>query len=243
MDRLELNQHISQRYNADLEDLRTELLEMGGLVQEQVRDSIAAIGQADAELARRVIAVEDDVDAREVELDEHCTSILVRRQPAASDLRMVLAVSKITRDLERMGDEANKVAKMALALVEDGGNGQGYVELRHLGNSVLRMVDDMLNAFARFDVNTAMAVAKEDSNVDREYKSATRELITYMMEDPRSISRVMNVMWALRAIERIGDHTKNIAEHIIYLVRGLDVRHTSVSEMERQVNASDPQVR
>jgi phosphate transport system protein len=243
MDRLELNQHISQRYNADLEDLRTELLEMGGLVQEQVRDSLAAIGQADAELARRVIGIEDEVDAREVELDEHCTSILVRRQPAASDLRMVLAVSKITRDLERMGDEANKVAKMALALVEDGGNGQGYVELRHLGNSVLHMVDDMLNAFARFDVDTAMAVAKEDSNVDREYKSATRELITYMMEDPRSISRVMNVMWAIRAIERIGDHAKNIAEHIIYLVRGLDVRHTSVSEMERQVNESDPQVR
>lgn len=243
MDRLELNQHISQRYNADLEDLRTELLEMGGLVQEQVRDSITSIGQADAELARRVITVEDEVDTREVELDEHCTSILVRRQPAASDLRMVLAVSKMTRDLERMGDEAGKVAKMALALVDDGDTGQGYVELRHLGDSVLRMVDDMLNAFARFDVDTAMKVAKEDVNVDREYKSATRELITYMMEDPRSISRVMNVMWALRAIERIGDHAKNIAEHIIYLVRGLDVRHTSVSEMERQVNESDPQAR
>lgn len=241
MDRLELNQHISQRYNADLEDLRTELLEMGGLVQEQVRDGIAAIGRADAELARRVVVVEDEVDAREVELDEHCTSILVRRQPAASDLRMVLAVSKITRDLERMGDEACKVAKMTLALVEDGGEGQGYVELRHLGDSVLRMVDDMLNAFARFDVATAMAVAKADSNVDREYKSATRELITYMMEDPRSISRVMNVMWALRALERIGDHAKNIAEHIIYLVRGLDVRHTSASEMERQINESDRQ--
>jgi len=241
MDRLSLDQHISRQYNADLEDLRTELLEMGGLVQEQVRDSIAAISQADADLARRVIVIEDEVDDREIALDEHCTSVLVRRQPAASDLRMVLAVSKITRDLERMGDEARKVAKMALALVEDGGNGQGYVELRHLGNSVLRMVDDMLNAFARFDVDTAMQVAREDSNVDREYKSATRELITYMMEDPRSISRVMNVMWALRAIERIGDHAKNIAEHIIYLVRGLDVRHTSVSEMERQVNESGQQ--
>ncbi|WP_317932501.1 phosphate signaling complex protein PhoU [Halioxenophilus sp. WMMB6] len=241
MDKLNLDQHISRQYNADLEDLRTELLEMGGLVQEQVRDSIAAISNADAELARRVIVVEDEVDSREVALDEHCTLVLARRQPAASDLRMVLAVSKITRDLERMGDEARKVAKMALALVEDGGNGQGYVELRHLGNSVLHMVDDMLNAFARFDVDTAMSVAKEDKLVDQEYKSATRELITYMMEDPRSISRVMNVMWALRAIERIGDHARNIAEHIIYLVKGLDVRHTSVSEMERQVNESGQQ--
>lgn len=241
MDKLHLDQHISRQYNADLEDLRTELLEMGGVVQEQVRDSIAAIGTANADLARRVIAIEDEVDQREVDLDERCTLVLARRQPAASDLRMVLAVSKINRDLERMGDEACKVAKMALALVEDGGNGQGYVELRHLGHSVMQMVDHMLNAFARFDVNTAMQVAKEDSLVDQEYKSATRELITYMMEDPRSIGRVMNVMWALRAIERIGDHARNIAEHIIYLVKGLDVRHTSVSEMERQVNASEEQ--
>ncbi len=241
MNKLSFDQHISRQYNTDLEDLRTELLEMGGLVQEQVRDGILAISNADADIARRVIDVEDEVDDRELALDEHCTSILARRQPAASDLRMVLAVSKITRDLERMGDEACKVAKMTVALVEDGGNAQGYVELRHLGQSVLHMVDEMLNAFARLDVEGAMAVAREDKQVDREYKSATRELITFMMEDPRSIGRVMNVMWALRAIERIGDHARNISEHIIYLVKGLDVRHTSVSEMERQISESDQQ--
>jgi phosphate transport system protein len=240
MDNFDLDRHISKQYNTDLEDLRTELLEMGGLVQEQVRDAITAISNADIQLAERVVIIEDEVDAKEIELDEHCTSILARRQPAASDLRMVLAVSKITRDLERMGDEARKVAKMALALEEDpSASGQGYVELRHLGNGVLHMVDETLNAFARFDVNTAMEVAREDKIVDQEYKSATRELITYMMEDPRSISRVMNVMWALRALERIGDHARNIAEHIIYLVRGLDVRHTSVSEMEQRVQQAD----
>ncbi|GLS28256.1 phosphate signaling complex protein PhoU [Marinibactrum halimedae] len=235
MDKLHLDQHISQQYNADLEDLRTELLEMGGMVEEQVRDAITAISNADGELAERVLVVEDEVDQREIALDEHCTLILARRQPAASDLRMVMAVSKITRDLERMGDEAQKVARMAIALVEDGSGSQGYVELRHLGNSVQTMVHQMLDAFARFDVETAMNVAKEDKQVDREYRSATRELMTYMMEDPRSISRVMNVMWALRSLERIGDHARNIAEHIIYLVKGLDVRHTSMKEIEKQL--------
>ncbi|GAB2189819.1 phosphate signaling complex protein PhoU [Sessilibacter sp. MAH2] len=237
MDKLHLDQHISRQYNSDLEDLRTELLEMGGIVQEQVRDGISSISNADSDLARKVITVEDEVDAREMALDEHCTLVLARRQPAASDLRMVLAVSKITRDLERMGDEAEKVAQMALALVEEGQRSQGYVELRHIAHGVLHMVDEMLNAFARFDVDAALAVVREDNDVDREYKSAMRELMTCMMEDPHSINRILNVMWALRSLERIGDHARNIAEHIIYLVKGLDVRHTSVSEMERQVSS------
>ncbi len=238
MDKLNLDQHISQQYNADLEELRTEVLEMGGLVEQQIIDAVGAIANADGELAEHVLKVEEQVDAKEVALDEHCTLVLARRQPAASDLRMVLAVSKITRDLERMGDEAQKVAKMAIALADEGNAPRGYVELRHIGTSVHKMVHNMLDAFARFDVDVAMEVAREDKVVDREYKSAVRELITYMMEDPRSISRVMNVMWALRSLERVGDHARNIAEHIIYLVKGLDVRHTSVSEMERQVKAS-----
>lgn len=238
MDKLHLDQHISQQYNADLEELRTEVLEMGGLVEQQIIDSVSAIANADGTLAEHVIQVEELVDKKEVALDEHCTLVLARRQPAASDLRMVLAVSKITRDLERMGDEAHKVAKMAIALSEEGDAPRGYVELRHIGTSVHKMVHNMLDAFARFDVDVAMDVAREDKVVDREYKSAVRELITYMMEDPRSISRVMNVMWALRSLERVGDHARNIAEHIIYLVKGLDVRHTSVSEMERQVKGS-----
>ncbi|MBB6520291.1 phosphate signaling complex protein PhoU [Pseudoteredinibacter isoporae] len=235
MDNLNLDQHISGQFNADLEELKTQLLEMGGVVQQQISDAVDAIEQADSELAEKVMVIEDDVDNREVSLDENCTTVLARRQPAASDLRMVLAVSKATRDLERMGDEAQKIAKMAIALNEEGQAPHGYVELRHIGDIVEKMVNSTLDAFARFDVDTAVKVARDDKAVDREYKSAMRELVTYMMEDPRSIGRVMNIIWALRSLERIGDHARNIAEHIVYLVKGLDVRHTSVKEMERQV--------
>ncbi len=235
MDKLQLDQHISKQFNTDLEGLKTQLLEMGGLVEQQVSDALKAIESGDSSLADRVIVNETEVDTREVNLDEDCTMVLARRQPAASDLRMVLAVAKANRDLERMGDEAQKIAKMALALSEGGGT-KGFSEVRHIGSIVKKMIGQALDAFARYDVQTALEVAQQDKDVDREYKSALRELMTYMMEDPRSISRVMNVMWILRSLERIGDHAQNIAEHIIYLVRGLDVRHISVSEMERQLN-------
>jgi len=235
MDKLHFDEHISKQFNADLEDLKTQLLEMGGVVEQQTIDAVKAITSADSELAEKVIVVENDVDQREVRLDEQCTLVLARRQPAASDLRMVLSVVKITRDLERMGDEAQKIARMAIKLSEDSGASQGYVELRHIGALVQEMVNNTLDAFARFDVDMALKVAKQDTTVDQEYKSAMREMITYMMEDPRSITRVMNIIWALRALERIGDHARNIAEHVIYLVKGLDVRHTTVSEMEQQL--------
>ncbi len=235
MDNLHLDQHISQQFNTDLEELKTQLLEMGGVVEQQLSDAIAAIETADGDLAEKVLVIENEVDKREVALDEQAIAILARRQPAASDLRMVLMATKITRDLERIGDEAQKIAKMAIALNEEGESPRGYVELWHIGKSVLRMLNATLDAFARFDVDVALQVAQDDKNVDREYKSAVRELVTYMMEDPRSISRVMNVMWALRSLERIGDHARNISEHIIFLVKGLDVRHISLKEMKRQV--------
>jgi len=235
MDKLHFDEHISKQFNADLEDLKTQLLEMGGVVEQQTIDAVKAITSADSELAEKVIVVENDVDQREVRLDEQCTLVLARRQPAASDLRMVLSVVKITRDLERMGDEAQKIAKMAIKLSENAGASQGFVELRHIGALVQDMVNNTLDAFARFDVDMALKVAKQDTTVDQEYKSAMREMVTYMMEDPRSITRVMNIIWALRALERIGDHARNIAEHVIYLVKGLDVRHTTVSEMEQQL--------
>lgn len=235
MDKLQLDQHISNQFNSDLEGLKTQLLEMGGLVEQQVIDAVKAMESGDSGLAERVLVNENEVDQREVKLDEDCTVVLARRQPAASDLRLVLAVVKANRDLERMGDEANKIAKMALALSESGNNTKGYSEVRHIGHIVVKMINLALDAFARYDVLTALEIAQKDKEVDREYESAMRELMTYMMEDPRSISRVMNVMWALRALERIGDHAKNIAEHIIYLVRGLDVRHISVQELERQL--------
>ena len=238
MDTLHLDQHISQQFNVDLESLRTEFLEMGGLVEDQLADAIRAIETADGDLAEKVLEIEKEVDTREIKLDRECTMILARRQPAASDLRLVLMVTKATRDLERMGDEAAKIAKMALAMNAEGGESpRGYVELRHLASQVARLVNISLDAFARFDVYAAIKVVRDDKDIDIEYKSSLRELITYMMEDPRAIKRVMNIMWALRALERIGDHARNIAEHVIYLVHGMDVRHISPSEIEKQLES------
>lgn len=235
MDTLNLDNHISQQFNADLEALKKELLEMGGMVERQIQDAVRSIEEINSEIAMRVIENENKVDQKEVHIDEQCTLVLARRQPAASDLRMVLTVAKAVRDLERMGDEAQKVAKMAIALSEDGGTPKGYVELRHIGSGVLHMLRQSLDAFARYDVNLAVTVLKEDRLVDQEYKSALRELVTYMMEDPRCISRAMNVLWALRSLERIGDHARNLAEQLIYMVQGTDVRHKSLQEMEMEV--------
>jgi len=236
MEKLNLDRHISQQFDSELEGLKSEVLEMGGIVEQQIIDSLKAIESIDTDLAERVIRIEDDVDLREVAIDNSCTSVLACRQPAASDLRMVLTVMKIVRDLERIGDEAQKIAKMAISLSDSGPAPGGYEEVRHMGALVQQMVKSVLDAFARFDVDKALDVARADKQVDREYKSAMRELVTYMMEDPRSIGRSMNILWAFRAVERIGDHARNIAEHIIFLVRGLDVRHVSVSEMERKLS-------
>ncbi|HEY7772343.1 MAG TPA: phosphate signaling complex protein PhoU [Marinagarivorans sp.] len=237
MENLQLDKHISRQFNVDLEHLREHLLEMGGLVEEQVADAVRAIETADSELAEKVLRAEDDIDRREKDLDEECTLVLARRQPAASDLRLVLMVTKANRDLERMGDEADKIARMAIALNDEGASvsPRGFVELRHIASNVQKLVNQSLDAFARFDVQMAITVVKGDKLVDRDYGSAMRELATYMMEDPRSISRVMNIIWALRSLERIGDHARNIAEHVIYLVHGMDVRHTSVGEIEAKL--------
>lgn len=235
MDKLNLDQHISQQYNNALDVLKTEFLAMGGIIEQQVVDAVEAISSMNTDLAHKIIATEKSVDEHEMALDELCTNIIARRQPAASDLRLVMTVSKATRDLERMGDEAEQIAKMAIALSESDNLPHGYIELRNLGGRVQQMINDTLTAFARYDVNTALTVAHGDKRVDQEYDTATRELITYMMEDPRNISRSMKVMWALRALERIGDHAANIAEHIIYLVKGLDVRHQTAKEMEQSI--------
>ncbi|MFC3094470.1 phosphate signaling complex protein PhoU [Alteromonas sediminis] len=235
MDKMQLDKHIYQQYDSELEALQTKLLAMGGIVEQQIKDAVNSIENADSDLAEKVIRIEDDVDLREVALDHDCTTVLACRQPTASDLRLVLAVAKMTRDLERMGDEAQKIAKMAISLNQSGAAPGGYEEVRHMGTLVQNMVHNALDAFARFDAIRAVEVARADKQVDREYKSAMRELMTYMMEDPRSISRAMNILWTLRSLERIGDHTRNIAEHIIFLVKGMDVRHKSVSDIESKV--------
>lgn len=226
MDKLHLDEHISRHFNEELEQIKTLMLEMGGKVETQVADAVLALENADSELAQTVIAREHTIDTMEMDIDEQCTTLIARRQPAATDLRMVMAVTKTIRDLERIGDEAQKIAKMAIQLSEEGGAPKGYIEIRHIANGVRGMLNNVLDAFARYDANAAVEIRGADNQVDMDYKSAVRELITYMMEDPRSISRVINVLWALRSLERVGDHAKNICEHVVYLVKGTDIRHS-----------------
>lgn len=228
--------HISQQFNAELDDIKTRMLEMGGMVERQVSDAINAVVHADGGLAEQVLQSDRKVNDMEVSIDEECTLILARRQPAASDLRLVLAISRASHDLERMGDEAGKIAEQALRLIDAGDMPRIVVEIRHIGNRVIGMVREALDAFVRLDTEQALQVAQEDKAVDLEYATAMRTLVTYMMEDARSISSVLNIMWALRSLERVGDHARNLAEHVIYLVKGLDVRHVGLKEMAERLH-------
>ncbi len=228
-------QHISTQFNDDLEGIRTQTLEMGGLVEKQINDAITALIEGDGILGEQVRAADERVNRMERKIDEECMRILARRQPAASDLRLIMSITKIVVDLERIGDEASKIAKRALLLVDEGQSPQGYVECRHIGAHVRQMVQDALSAFARLDSDQAFLVAREDKIVDKEYKSAMREMVTYMMEDPRSISRVLNILWVLRSLERVGDHARNVSEQVIFLVKGTDVRYIGLERMKEEV--------
>ena len=230
-----IHTHISRQFNAELEDIRTRVLQMGGLVERQIGQAITALVNADTGLAEAVGTDDYKVNRMEVAIDEECSQIIARRQPAASDLRLVVAVIKTITDMERIGDEAEKIARMAVRLAAEERPKNNYMEIQALGNHVRQMVHDALDAFARLDVEAAIRVAREDEQVDREYDGIMRQMITYMMEDPRSISRTLNVVWAARALERIGDHACNICEYIIYLVKGKDVRHTSLEQIEKEI--------
>ena len=225
MDKMTFENHYMKQFDEELEEIRTRLMEMGGKVEQQLQNAIRAIGEADSKLAEEVIKEEQLVDNMEVDIDEACILIIARRQPAASDLRLVMMVTKAVNDLERIGDEAEKIANHVLILANESGSSKGYTEVRHLGQSVISMLSNALDAFARFDVDAAMRTIEEDKQIDQEYKTALRELATYMMEDPRSISRVMNVLWVVRSLERIGDHAKNLCEQIVFVVKGKDIRH------------------
>lgn len=227
------NQHISQQFEKQLQDIRTQLLAMGGLVEKQVSNSMQALLTGDTDLARAVMSGDDEVNKYDLAADEGCINIIALRQPSASDLRLVTVISKIITDLERVGDESVRIARMALNLSEKDRPKKNYRELKSLGMHVQTMLHDALDAFVRHDVDQALKVAREDNNVDEEYEGLIRQLMTYMMEDPRKISRAIDMMWAARALERIGDHSRNIAEHTIYLVKGKDVRHLSIDKMEQ----------
>ncbi len=236
MDTNSTSQHISHKFDEEMESLQHQVLKMGGLVEQQIAGAIEALQSTDAKGAEKIILRDHKVNALEVSIDEACTQILARRQPAASDLRMVVAVIKTITDLERIGDEAEKIAKMALSLAEDdAGFHSRYAGIRHLADQVRRMVHDVLDAYARLDVDAALKVVRDDEDADKEYQDLIRMLITYMMEDPRTISEVLDVIWAARALERIGDHAKNIGEYVIYLVKGKDIRHLDIDEVEKDI--------
>ncbi len=233
----DIGHHISQQYNQELENLRSHVLHMGGVVERQIADAISALEDGDTQLAASVVGGDLQVNALELNLDEECSRILARRQPAAGDLRLIFAVIKTVTDLERIGDQAERVARTVLELanVEPG---RSRPTMRHMGDLARRLLNKALDAFARMDVAAALEVEREDLAVDKEYEAILRQLMTYMMEDPRTITWALNLIWAARALERIGDHSKNIAEYVIYLVQGKDVRHVSIEERERQVQGT-----
>ena len=226
-----LGKHSSSQFMYEMETIRNDLLRMGGLVEKQVDDALQSFLQADTELAQRVLVTEQEVDALEKRIDEECARVLALRQPAAIDLRTILAVSKCVADLERIGDKAAKIAAQGIELSQDRAQPAGQVEVRHIGTRVRAMLHDALDAFARFDADKAVSVAAADAEVDAEYHSAMRSLVTFMMEAPRSITHILKVMSVLRALERIGDHSRNLCEQVVYLVEGKDVRHIPVEQM------------
>ncbi len=230
-------EHISKQFEADLDTTRTRVLQMGGLVEAQILAAIQAFVAGDDALIAQVVENDARVNGYEVAIDGACNHIVVKRQPAASDLRLIMAISKIVTDLERVGDEAKKIARMAKKIHEFGAHhALRFPAIRHAGQIAVKMLRQALDSFARLDASSAAEVLKEDSDLDAEFRSVLRQLITYMMEDPRTITTSLDTVWVAKAIERVGDHSKNVAEQVIYIVKGTDVRHTSFADIERELS-------
>lgn len=235
-----MSEHTYKQYDAELEAVRAKVLQMGGLVERQIADALQSLIEADSGLAGQVIANDHQVNALEVSVDEDCSFIIARRQPAASDLRMIMMVIKTITDLERIGDEATKIARVAQKICEaDRLYTPRFTEIKTMTAQVSEMLHISLDAFARLDFSRTAEVAREDEHVDELFRAATRHLITFMLEDPRTISMSLDVLFVAKALERIGDHAKNIAEYVVYMVKGKDVRHTSLQEIEREILADD----
>lgn len=234
-----MNEHTMRQYDIELDGVRTRVLQMGGYVEQQVVGALNGFMEGDLNLIERVIENDHRVNELEVEMDEVCNQIIARRQPTAKDLRTIMSISKVVTDLERIGDEAKKIAKVARSLYQNEPSGRPRTQLKHLGLQAVDQLRKSLDAMARMDVDAAAEVVREDKELDGEFKAVTRQLITYMMEDARTISRGIDILFAAKALERIGDHAKNIAEYTIFLVRGRDVRHIGVHEVLKEVGYSD----
>lgn len=231
----DLGHHISRRFNEDLERLRNAVLTMGGLVEDQLDRAMRALSEGDSELGLQVEEDDAKVNRMNVDIDEECSRILATRAPTASDLRLIIAIIKTITDLERVGDEAGKIGELAARLAGVERPSTNYRELRNLAQHVKEMLRGALDAFARLDTKAALEVVKADDIVDEEYESISRQGMTFMIEDPRTISRVMDALWVARALERIGDHAKNICEYVIFMVHGKDLRYTGLENIEAQV--------
>ena len=238
MDNSKIEQHISEQFNKELEDIRNKVLTMGGLVERQIERAVQAFTTGDMELAEQVVKQDNEIDALEMAIDLECTQILALRQPTAFDLRLLITVIKIIHEIERIGDKAECIAEMAIQLAGAESN-MPYYELEHIAELVKGMLHDALDAFVRMTIENVTTITKRDDNVDREYDNILRQLITRMMEDPRNITRTLDVLWTVRALERIGDHACYICEHLVYMIKGEDVRHLSQSELEKKVISTE----
>jgi phosphate transport system protein len=237
MEQADLSHHISRRFNDDLERVRSKVLGMGGFVEQQLSRAVNALVEGDSVLGEAVARDDYQINGMEVAIDEECSRILATRSPAAGDLRVIVAIIKAITDLERMGDECEKIGNIAARLATQERPADKYREIKHLGRVVQDMVHESLDAFARMDAEAALRVARQDRLVDEEYEAIQRQSITFMMEDPRSIRRALDVMWVVRALERIGDHAKNLCEYVIYMVHGKDVRHTRLEDVESELRS------
>ncbi len=230
-------EHTYRQFDAELEGVRASVLKMGGLVEEQIIHSVEALVSANTDLADDVISRDHNVNALEVSIDEDVAHIIARRQPTASDLRMLMMVVKTITDLERIGDEAAKVARMAKLIHASGRISlPRFNEVKYMSSLVLEMLKKALDGFARLDVSSAADILRQDQQVDEEFRLNLRHLITYMMEDPRTISVFIDILFVAKAIERMGDHAKNMTEYVVYMVKGKDVRHTSLEDVERELD-------
>ena len=243
MSDLHLGQHISRRFNEELEEVRSKVLHMGGVVETQLANALRVMVNDETDLAKEVVDADSIVNSLEVEIDEECTRIVALRQPAATDLRLVMTVIKTINDLERMGDEAKRVARMSRKEMDGALDDDVRADMELLGEMVRNMLRQVLDAFARTDVDTAILVVKADKKVDKKYKKLLKQLIKRMSQDPAVIPAVMNIIWAIRSLERLADRCQNIAEHVIYMVLGMDVRHIKLddvlAEIEAQLEDSD----